>query len=153
MMDTGICAQESLETLLLQQRQLVEGVRSVQMFPTGTSELPCLGNFARYVNARGVFHFNPHKINILDIEKKSFDGRENEFLNLGPYSKRDIVLRALGGEKVVCITEYVNDVELRSAVGTDKTIEDQIEYFESTKDPNGVLVIGDPPKRCFLKGK
>lgn len=153
MLDTGICAQESLDTLLFQQGQLVVGNRYVQMFPTGTFEIPLPLGFKRYVNKRGVFHYNPEKITSELLNEKSLYGRENEFLGLGPYSKSDVALRVLGGEEVICITEYKDGVELRSAAGSVSTIGEQYAYFSSTKEPDSTIVLGAPPERCLKEGK
>jgi hypothetical protein len=148
-LDTGTCAPESAATLLLQRDQLISGSRSVQMFPTGTPELPLPAGMARVANARGVFHFNPAQISAQQIVELSAQGRENEYLNLGPYCKPEIVLRVLRGEKPECITEYTPDgVEVRSAGGTDQTINEQLRYFNATKhSPDSKIVIGRFPDR------
>src|SRR5690349_5589908 len=104
--DTGLCVPESTATLLLQQRQLVAGRRDVQMFPLGTWALPLPIGLARHENSRGVFHFRPEKISAGKIDELSAQGRENEFLNLGPYSKREIVPRLLAGEKFIAVSEH-----------------------------------------------
>lgn len=146
--DTGLCAPESYETLRRQQSQLVSGKRAVQMFPMCTIELELPIGFERYMNERGIFHFNPRLINKDLIQKLSLGGQENRFLNLGQFDKGEIALRALAGETVLCITEYAADgVELRCAVGTDKTLEDQLRYFESTKEVGSEIVVGLPPER------
>lgn len=147
-LDTGLCVQESFNTLGHQQKQLIAGHRDVQMFPTGTVELLRPSGFNRYQNARGVYHYNPKKINSYKIEELSSKGRENEFLNLGPYNKLDIALKLLAGEKMVFVTEYTPDgSEVRSAVGSDSTVEKQHKYFEGTKMDGNVIVIGPPPPR------
>lgn len=147
-LDTGMCAQESLETLMLQQYQLVHGKRSVLMFPTGTLELPLLDGFVRYENNRGVFHVNPEMIDVAIVEFFSLQGRENLFLNLGPFSKDEIAERALKGEKVTCISEVTfNGTEIRTAAATDGTLAEQYAYFESTKEPDGIILVGVLPDR------
>jgi hypothetical protein len=45
-----------------------------------------------------VFHFRPEEISSCQIESLSRIGRENEILNLGPFSKADIVDRVNAGE-------------------------------------------------------
>jgi len=151
MEDTGKNAPESQETLRIQQGQLLRGIRDVQMFPIGTIELPIPKGFCRYVNDRGVFHYNYKKIDTIDIEFLSSHGRENEFLNLGPYSKADIENRCFDGEGLRFITEYTNcGIEVRSAVGVVSTLEEQYWYFECTKEPGNVVVIGGPPDRVSL---
>jgi hypothetical protein len=149
-LDTGICAPESLGTLLLQQLQLKSGRRNVQMFPNGTQELSLPVGFSRLKNARGVFHFHSFLPEVID--DLSSQGRENEFLLLGPFSKYDIAVRAKDGEPLTCITEYIAGIELRCAAGTSGTVDLQREYFEKTKEPDGILVIGDYPERvrCLI---
>ena len=148
--DTNMNVPESMDTLSIQQRRLIEGKRFVQMFPNGTLELTLPIGFSRFESLRGIFHYNPEKISALEIFIMSGKGRENEFLELGPFSKEDILLRVLYGEKVVAITEYSNDgTEIRCAVGTDATIPKQKQYFENTKTDNSKIVIGSMPKRVL----
>lgn len=149
--DTGLCTPESDATLRVQQRQLTDGRRDVQMFPSGTSELPLPDGFARHHNARGVFHFHPGRISAAALEQLSANGRENEFLNLGRFSKADVAHRILDGEQLTCITEYTpHGIEIRSAAGTDGTIELQRAYFEATQEPGSRIVIGAFPVRVRL---
>lgn len=150
-MDTGKCAPESPETLRIQQSQLVRGLRNVQMFPVGTIELELPFGFCRYDNARGVFHYNPEKIDAFKIMTLSSLGYENLFLNLGPYNKADIEKRCAAGEGLKFITEYTDDgVEVRCAAGVDSTLEVQYRYFEQTKEPENIIVVGFPPNRVSL---
>jgi hypothetical protein len=153
-LDTGICAAESRETLLLQQKQLMAGRRAVQMFPTGTDELPLPEGCARVESCRGMFHYRPEVIAPERICNLSTLGRENEFLMLGPFSKYDVAVRAKGGgEPVICITEYIGDTELRSACGVPTTIATQWRYFDKTREPDGRIVIGEPPPRVAMNWK
>lgn len=146
--DTGTNIQESAATLNLQQAALVAGRRSVQMFPLGTPELPLPDGMHRFVNHRGIFHYNPTMIDRKKIAELSAQGRENVFLNLGPYSKYEVALMKLAGAQLVYITEYTYDgIELRSALGTDRTAEEQCQYFEQTKEPGSTIVVGEPPAR------
>ncbi len=147
MNDTGLCAPESIETLLLQQRQLLRGARNVQMFPCGTPELPLPDGCHWHENFRGVFHFRPESISFFKIDELSEQGRENEFLLLGPFSKYDISSRLQNGEMSTCITEYVSGFELRCAIGTNGTIDQQRRYFEETKESDGLIIIGECPDR------
>lgn len=78
-------------------------------------------------------------------------GRENEFLNLGPYSKNDVAQSMLEGAELTFITEYTSfGVEVRCAAGTNKTANAQREYFEMTKEPGNMVVVGAPPDRVAL---
>ena len=144
-LDTGLCVPESHSTLCIQQEQLKAGIRDVQMFPLGTTELPLPQGLRRFENSRGVFHFQADKISAETIAELSSAGRENEFLNLGPYSKPVIAQRVRAGERLLSVTEYSSHgVEVRSAAGTDSTINEQREYFDITKQPGNSVVVG-----CF----
>jgi hypothetical protein len=145
--DTGLCVPESLATLAVQQAQLVAGKRPVQMFPVGTPELTIPKDMGRYRNTRGVFHFRPDQIHVGKIAALSGEGRENEFLMLGPISKPEVAKRILAGESLVCITEHTPEgIEVRSAAGTDKTIDEQRKYFERTKEIGNAITIGEMPQ-------
>lgn len=147
-MDTGQNVAERLETLLLQQKSLINGRRGVQMFPVGTFELELPVGMCRYVSARGVFHYNPDFINEEQIERYSSEGRENAILGLGPYSKDDIACKLTQGEHLVVITEYTPlGIEVRCAVGTESTVSVQKAFFEATKEPENIILIDDPPMR------
>jgi hypothetical protein len=145
--DTGLCVPETHATLMLQQSQLLRGIRNAQMFPVGTPELDCPAWFSRLATDRGVFHYRPDRITAGEIRALSDEGRENEFLNLGPIGKPEIAERVLAGESLVCVTEHTPDgVEVRSAAGTDKTIGAQRDYFERTKERNNTITISDLPR-------
>lgn len=142
--DTGLCVPETAATLTAQQAQLVAGKRDVQMFPVGTAELARPNGCERLENARGVFHFRPDAISAETIAALSADGRENEFLMLGPIDKSEVARRILAGESLVCITERTTSgTEVRSAAGTDKTADLQRDYFERTKEPGNTIAVGD----------
>jgi len=145
--DTGLCIPEARETLLIQQSQLLRGIRNVQMFPVGTAELPLPAGLKRFENSRGVFHFTPDRISLSEISILSACGRENEFLNLGPIGKPDVAKRVQAGEALLCVTEYTPDnIEVRSAAGTESTIDAQRDYFERTKEPNNTITISELPR-------
>lgn len=148
-LDTGLNAQESLATLKLQQARLVGGYRSVQMFPAGTVELAKPPGMKRVETARGVFHYNTKLISKESLLKLSLQGRENEFLELGPYSKSEILARLLSGEALTAVSEYTKDgVEVRTAVGTTSTIQEQVEYFKATRQSGNKVVAGLLPDRA-----
>jgi len=150
-LDTGICVPESIETLYLQQRQLVRGQRDVQMFPIGTLEIVKPEGFSRHENFRGIFHFRPDAISAAKIDALSTCGRENEFLKLGPFSKCDVARRVMNGEQLTCIMEYSpTGVELRCAAGSSGTIAEQQKYFEATKEHGNIIIIGELPERVRL---
>jgi hypothetical protein len=148
MLDTGICVPESAETLKIQQSQLTNGKRAVQMFPIGTAELEIPAGFKRHENMRGVFHYNPNICKPDMIDLLSLNGNENVFLNLGPYSKVDIARRAAAGEKPTCVMETTPEgVEVRCAAATSGTVMEQKAYFERTKEPGNKITIGILPDR------
>lgn len=105
---------ETLETLLLQQRALLDGRRAVQMFPNGTSELPAPMGFNRVITSRGIFHYDPQQITAHRVVEASICGRENEILGLGPYSKSDVV--DAGGTLVAVVERAPNGVEVLAAM-------------------------------------
>jgi len=147
-LDTGLNRPEAFTTLWLQQLRLISGKRDVQMFPAGTPELMLPNGMRRVENARGVFHYNPRRINEDNVLTLSHYGRENEFLELGPYSKSDVLRHHQCGEVVTTITEYTPaGIEVRTAIGTASTLPKQIEYFEKTKEAGNKVVVGVPPER------
>lgn len=149
-LDTGRPVPESDETLLIQQDQLKRGKRAVQMFPIGTKELPMPSGFARLETPRGVFHYDEAAISVGHIELLSSLGKENVFLNLGPFNKADVNERMQYGEELTFITEYTPDnIEVRCAAGTNKTVNAQRQYFERTKEIGNIVVVGMPPKRVL----
>lgn len=150
MYDTGKCAPESVATLKLQQDQLIRGKRPVQMFPIGTEELKLPVGFERHANERGVFHFNPALINKGDVDSLSLNGKENTFLNLGPYNKEDVLRRTIMGEKLTYVTEFaIDDIEIRCAVVSTGTAKEVLSYFEKTKEPGSRITIGVLPNRVI----
>jgi hypothetical protein len=124
------------------------------MFPIGTPELPLPDGMKRVVNHRGVFHYNPDKISEKDVLELSLYGHENEYLELGPFSKPEIATRLKHGEEFITIAEYTPaGVEVRTAAGTNKTIAVQKEYFERTKEPENTIWCGAIPLRVQTKLK
>ncbi len=147
-------APETIATLLLQQQRLIDGKRSVQMFPMGTQELPLPEGMQRLQNYRGVFHYNPSQINSSHILELSARGMENEFLELGPFSKEEIIQRIQDGELFEVISEYTPmGVEVRTAIGTNRTLLMQKKYFERTKESNNRIICGPLPQRVHVRLK
>jgi len=142
--DTGLNIPESLKTLLAQQAQLKAGKRHVQMFPAGLKELPLPDGIARHQNSRGVFHYRPDAIGVYAINHLSATGRENEFLNLGPFDKTEIAARMERGEDLIAVVEIDPEgVEVRAAAGTPSTAPEQVAYFAKTKDDANTIVVLD----------
>lgn len=135
---------ETSETLMAQQGQLLDGDRAVQMFPQGTAELGLPEGMGRFENERGAFHYNPEQIGVANIAQASAQGRENEILDLGPYSKEDIFqLIQQGGRPLVAVERTPDGVEVRAAIGTEETLPAQIKAMESAKSPNNTIVVND----------
>lgn len=135
---------ETPETLALQQRQLLSGHRRAQMFPHGTPELPLPDGADRVEADNGVFHFDPRRISRDDILGAVQGGRENELLDLGSFNKNDILARVRAGEAPVAIVERdQNGVEVRAAIGTDRTARQQLAEMEGTASPGHTVRVED----------
>lgn len=125
-LDTGANVPETPQTQAAQQQAVAEGRRAVVMFPKGSDEQPLAPGMARVRTPRGTFHFDPKQITPQQIRRASRDGRENEILGLGPYSKEDVQKRLHGGEPAIAVTERQPDgTEVKAAVGTPSTAPDQ----------------------------
>lgn len=150
-MDTGQNAQESIETLLIQQGQLIRGKRPAQMFPKGTLALSLPNRMRRHDNPRGLFHFNPDVLRAETIDALSSRGEENRILLLGPYSKADVEKRVAAGDKLVIVTERVGNIEIRCAAATEGTLPEVLAFFEQTKEPVGKISVGNYPARVGMQ--
>lgn len=136
--DTGQNVPESRATLKAQQNQLIAGERAAQMFPKGTREMPLPPGMERVETERGIFHFDPKKTTAKKITEASAAGRENELLGLGSFSKADIEQRQ--GERNVTIVERTPDgTEVRAAVGTESTADQQRAEMERGKSPGNTV--------------
>lgn len=131
------------DTLQAQQAQLLSGDRSAQMFPTGTPELPLPNGMQRTEGVSGVFH-HVADISPATVQGLSVQGRENELLDLGPYSKPEIMQRIAQGEHPVAIVERSPEgVEVRAAVGTAQTAQAQLAAMHRTKSPRNTISVED----------
>lgn len=136
---------ETLETLHAQQRQLLAGHRRAQLFPEGTKELPLPRGIKKVDADGGVVHYDPDRISAEEIKHLSKHGRENEFLDLGPFNKSDIEHRIRGGEHPLTVVERDHrGVEVRAAGGTVSTAHHQLAAMERTKSPGHRLSIEHP---------
>ena len=144
--DYGRTTPESPKTLQIQQDQLVNGDRQAMLFPANAAaELPLPPGMARTVTPDGIFHFDPNKVAPEQIAKASQDGTLNSVLNLGPYSKNEVMARTAQGEKPLVVVERAPDgTEIRAAAGTDQTAADQLAYFNSSKAPDSTVGVEDP---------
>lgn len=142
--DTGMNLPESRATLLAQQQQLLTGERAVQMFPAGTAELPLVDGMGRVETPRGVFHYDPEQITAAEIWRASRKGRENELLDLGRFSKDEIMQRIGDGETPLSVVERdPRGTEVRAAAGTDGTVEDQFDDMDENKGPGHHVGVED----------
>jgi len=138
--DTGQNVPETDATLRAQQEQLVKGERAVQMFPKGTRELPLPKGMQRVDTPRGVFHYDPKQVDAGQIRTLSDQGRENELLGLGPFSKDDVAKRMEAGEKPATVVERDQDGnEVRSAAGTEQTAPEQTAAMDAAKSPGNTV--------------
>ena len=136
---------EPHETLVAQQHQLIDGHRRVQMFPRGTRELSLPHGISRLAVDGEVFHYDPNRISAEQIRHASANGRENELLDLGQFSKHDIMHRLRGGEIPVAVVERRPDgTEVRAAAGTHVTAQHQMAMMHHTKSPGNTLHFEDP---------
>jgi N12 class adenine-specific DNA methylase len=140
--DTGQNVPESRATLKAQQNQLIKGERVAQMFPKGTREMPLPPGMERVETPRGIFHFNPKKADAASITKASSEGRENELLGLGSFTKEDIAGRA--GPELTVVERDADGTEIRAAVGKPDTVEQQRAEMEKGKGPGNTVSIETP---------
>lgn len=144
---------ESLDTLMLQQQQLIDGQRKVQMFPIGTPELPLPRGLQRLETPAGILHYNPSKISFEELQHLIEAERENEFLGLGPHNKQAIHDRIQKGEQPFALVERNPEgIEARAALGTHSTLPEQWEAMNAEKSPDHELHLEDPmdtlQRRC-----
>jgi hypothetical protein len=139
-------APESRKTLTLQQQQLRNGDRRVQMFPKGHIELPLPKGMSRIKVPKGdVFHFDPKRVKASEIVKASKAGRENELLDLGPVSKDEAMARAASGERPVAVVERdKNGTEARAAAGTEGTAHKQVAALEGASSRGHTVSVENP---------
>lgn len=141
-LDTGKNTPEAEATVHAQIKDLVDGKRAVVMFPRGTKPPERPAGIGLIDNARGTFWYDPDKIDSDEIKAKSAEGRENELLGLGPYSKPEIDARVAQGEKPVTVVERAPDgTELKAAYGTEQTAPEQIAAIEKDKAPGSTVAV------------
>lgn len=143
---------ESRATLEAQRGQLLGGSRPVQMYPTGSQELPLPPGFQRLETVKGVFHFNPNHVSKEEIQKATETGTENKILGLGEFSKSDIAKRVNQGEQPLTIVERLpNGVEVRAASGTNKTADHQIKSMQKDMAPQSYLQSEKPEHTLMVR--
>lgn len=136
---------ESPRTLMLQQHQLVQGHRRAVLFPHGTRELPVPPGMKRVEVHGEALHYNPDLISGTEVRRMVEDGHEHHLLDLGPYSKADIIHRVHGGEIPLAVVErHPDGTEARAALGTHATARHQMAMMHRTKSPGHTLHIEHP---------
>jgi hypothetical protein len=137
---------ETPATLAAQQRELVEGKRSLVLFKGGAHKLPLPDGMREISLGADVAQYNPHKVLAQDIRDAAADDRLGFLLKLGSISKKEAIARAHRGETPVAVVERAPDgTELRAALGTHATAERQLRYFNATKGNPANLVRLESP--------
>jgi hypothetical protein len=144
--DAGKTVPEAPATLQAQQDQLVNGQRRAMLFPKGGDAPLALPDGMKATTTKdGVFHFNPEHLKRADIYAASKAGRLNDILDLGQYSKADIVPRLAAGEAPVAVTERTpGGTEVKAAGGTTGTAPEQVASLEASKTPGNKISIETP---------
>jgi hypothetical protein len=137
---------ENKSSLEAQQKQLVEGNRHAQLFPGGKGELPLPKGMHRAKMDNGdVFHFNMKHTNIKKLKAASRAGRENEVLGLGPFSKHEVIARAMRGEHPVAVVERDGKGnEVRAAAGTHATASTQAAHMAAGRSRGNTVSLEHP---------
>lgn len=137
---------ESNETLVEQQKQLLDGSRNAQLFPKGKGELKLPKGIYRAKMPNGdIFHYAPKRMNAKKLLQASKTGHENDVLGLGPITKHEAVKRASKGEHPVAIVERTpKGVETRAAAGTHATMAAQLHTMAQNKSAGNFLSVEHP---------
>lgn len=125
--DAGRTVPEPSETFAAQRQQLVDGNRQAMLYPKGSGKVPkAPDGFKMVATTDGTFHYNPKLLTPKDIYAAVREGRINELLGIGPYSKADVAARIANGEKPVGVVgRDANGTEVQSAIGTPSTAPEQ----------------------------
>jgi len=136
---------ESTKTLKTQQDMFLAGKRKAMLYTHQEPALP--QGAARLVTQHGVFHYNPALIDKKAIETAVANGRVNEILGLGPYSKTDVLHRVAKGEPLVgVIGRDSGGHEALSAVGTPSTAAKQAIAIARQLPAGGNVGVEHPAK-------
>jgi hypothetical protein len=150
--DTEKNIPESPETLKLQRQMLMDGQKSVMMFPAGTGEaMPVPFGMKALSVPEGVFHYNPKQMTPERIKAAIKEGRLNDILGLGPYSKKDVGRRVKKGEPLLNVVgKTPQGHEIVSAAGTPSTAMDQVHAISPTL-PEGSEVHVEPIQNVLIQ--
>lgn len=143
--DTGLNAPETPATLQAQQGQIGTGNRKAVMYPKGTTPGAQKPGTSRINTPRGVVDYDPTQLTAKQVIGAIAQGKENEILGLGPFSKPEIMQRMAAGEKPVAVTERTpQGVEVKAALGTEQTAPTQLHNLETNKTPGNVVGLENP---------
>jgi Large polyvalent protein associated domain 39 len=128
---------EAPATLEAQRQQLVNGERSVVMYPQGTPPGPLPKGMAPVVIKGNVFHYDPNRITEAEIRQAALEGRENEILGLGPFNKADVM--AAPGPEMVVAERTPDGTEVRAAAAKPATAPIQQAAMEQGATPGNIV--------------
>lgn len=151
--DAGKTVPESMDTFRAQADQLANGQRQAMLFPRvpGGKE-PMAAKRAKLdlvpegmktvVTKDGVIAYNPDVLKYKDVLAASKEGRLNDILALGEFSKKDLEPKIAAGEQPVAVTErQPNGTEVKAAAGTESTVPSQVASLEATKTPGNTVQV------------
>lgn len=155
--DAGKTVPESPATLEAQRQQLIDGQRRAMLLPKvkNKEDMAAKSAFMKTmpegmkmtVTKDGTFWYDPAQLKPKDIYAASKAGKLNEILDLGDYSKKDLVPKVLAGEPTVAVTERTPEgVEVKAAAGTTSTAPEQVASLEATKTPGNVVAVERPAR-------
>lgn len=150
--DKGKNVPESPETLRLQQQMLMDGKKAVMMYPANTGAvLDTPPGIKSLHTPEGIFHYNPKMISVDKIKAAIKDGRLNDILGLGPYSKADVLKRVSKGEPLLNVVgRSPEGHEVVAAAGTTSTAMDQASAISPTL-PEGSKVHLEAPQNVIIQ--
>lgn len=144
--DAGQTVPEAPETLAAQMEQMAAGRRRAVLFPKGGEKPPAVPEgMKRVVTRDGTFIYDPEQLKPKQIYDASKAGRLNEVLDLGEFSKADLVPKLQAGEQPLAVTERTPaGVEVKAAAGTESTAPSQLASLEAAKTPGNVIAVEQP---------
>lgn len=144
--DAGQTVPEAPATLAAQMEQLAGGQRRAVLFPKGGEPVPPVPEgYKKVVTRDGAFIYDPAQLKPKTIYDASKAGRLNEILDLGDFSKADLIPKLQAGEQPLAVTERTPaGVEVKAAAGTESTAASQLAALETSKTPGNVVKVEMP---------
>ena len=138
---------EAPETLAAQRKAVRTGKRKAMLY-TPQDKKPIIKgkNIKRISFDDGsVIDFNPSLITEEQIRDSARRGRLNDILDLGPYTKGDVLESMSQGNVPVGVVERTPEgTEVKAAVGTEETAPEQVQALEATKTaPENTVQVED----------